>query len=71
MKRYRVLILPKKGLLDPEGRAIKEMLVENGYPVKDVQVGKVLEITVDGDVNVDQMVQKFLVNPLIEEYLIE
>ncbi len=69
--KVRVLILPKKGLLDPEGRAIKEMLLENGYRVKNVKVGKVLEMDVEEDTDIKELVEKFLVNPLIEEYVLE
>ncbi|MGC8852400.1 MAG: phosphoribosylformylglycinamidine synthase subunit PurS [Hydrogenobacter sp.] len=69
--KVRVLILPKKGLLDPEGRAVKEMLLENGYSVKDVKVGKVIDLEVEDDTNIKELVEKFLVNPLIEEYIIE
>lgn len=69
--KVRVLILPKKGLLEPEGRAIKEMLLENGYRVKKVEVGKVLEMDVEEDTDIKELVEKFLVNPLIEEYVLE
>lgn len=69
--KVRVLILPKKGLLDPEGRAVKEMLLENGYSVKDVKVGKVVDLEVEDGTNIKELVEKFLVNPLIEEYIIE
>jgi phosphoribosylformylglycinamidine synthase len=69
--KVRVLILPKKGLLDPEGRAVKEMLLENGYGVQDVKVGKVVDLEVEDGTNIKELVEKFLVNPLIEEYIIE
>jgi phosphoribosylformylglycinamidine synthase PurS subunit len=69
--KVRVLILPKKGLLDPEGRAVKEMLLENGYSVQDVKVGKVVDLEVEDGTNIKELVEKFLVNPLIEEYIIE
>lgn len=69
--KVRVLILPKKGLLDPEGRAIKEMLLENGYQVNDVKVGKVVDLDVEEGTDIRTLVENFLVNPLIEEYTIE
>jgi len=69
--RVRVIILPKKGLLDPEGRAVKEMLEENGYKVKDAKVGKVVELEVEEETDIKELVEKFLINPLIEEYVIE
>lgn len=67
----RVLILPKKGLLDPEGRAVKEMLLENGYQVNDVKIGKVVDLDVEEGTDIKMLVENFLVNPLIEEYIIE
>lgn len=69
--KVRVLILPKKGLLDPEGRAIKEMLLENGYQVNDVKIGKVVDLDVEEGTDIKMLVENFLVNPLIEEYTIE
>ncbi|WP_340690249.1 phosphoribosylformylglycinamidine synthase subunit PurS [Hydrogenobacter thermophilus] len=69
--KVRVLILPKKGLLDPEGRAIKEMLLENGYQVNDVKVGKVVDLDVEEGTDIKALVENFLVNTLIEEYTIE
>jgi phosphoribosylformylglycinamidine synthase len=69
--RVKVLITPKEGLLDPEGRAVKEILEDNGYKVKSVRVGKVVELEVEHPSQVKEMVEKFLYNPLIEEYVIE
>ncbi|MCS6875423.1 MAG: phosphoribosylformylglycinamidine synthase subunit PurS [Aquificaceae bacterium] len=69
--RVRVLILPRKGLLDPEGRAVKEMLLEEGFSVKNVKVGKVVELEVEDDTDVKAIAEKYLVNPLVEEYVIE
>ncbi|GBC89160.1 Phosphoribosylformylglycinamidine synthase subunit PurS [bacterium HR13] len=69
--KVRVLILPKKGLLDPEGRAVKEMLLENGYQVNDVKIGKVVDLDVEEGTDIKMLVENFLVNPLIEEYIIE
>ncbi len=71
MKRVRILITPKKGLLDPQGRAVEEMLQDQGYDVKDVIVGKLVEMYVKEDTDVKTLVEKFIVNPLIEDYRIE
>ena len=69
--RFRVLILPKKGLLDPEGRAVKEMLLDEGFPVKEVKVGKVVELELEKETDIKTMVEKYLINPLVEEYIVE
>jgi phosphoribosylformylglycinamidine synthase, purS protein len=71
MAKLRVLVVPKKGLLDPEGRAVKEVLEDNGYKVKEVRVGKIIELDVEDPSQVKEIVEKFLYNPLIEEYVIE
>lgn len=69
--KVKVLIMPKEGLLDPEGRAVKELLLENGYPVKDVKVGKVVELHLEDLSSIKEIVEKYLVNPLIEDYVIQ
>lgn len=69
--KVKVLILPRKGLLDPEGRAVKEMLLEEGFSVKDVKVGKVVELEVEEGTDIKTIAEKYLVNPLVEEYVIE
>ena len=69
--RVRVLILPKKGLLAPEGRAVKEMLLDEGFPVKEVKVGKVVELELEKETDIKTMVEISLINPLVEEYIVE
>ncbi len=71
MKRVRILIRPKKGLLDPQGRAVREMLRDQGFKVGDVVVGKVIEMEVEDSQDIKTLVEKFIVNPLIEDYEIE
>ncbi len=71
MKKVRVLITPKKGLLDPQGRAVQELLRDRGHNVGEVRVGKLLELEVPEGEDVHRLVQKFIINPLIEDYQIE
>ncbi len=71
MKRVRVLITPKEGLLDPQGRAVEEMLSDNGFKVKDVKVGKLVELSLEEGEDIKRMVERFIINPLIEDYEIE
>ncbi len=71
MKKVRVLITPKKGLLDPQGRAVQELLRDRGHEVGEVRVGKLLELEVPDSEDVHKLVQKFIINPLIEDYQIE
>jgi len=71
MKAVRIIIMPKDGLLDPQGRAVEEMLKDNGFSVKNVRVGKVVEMEVPEDANIRLIVEKYIINPLIEDYEIE
>jgi len=71
MKLVRVIIMPKEGLLDPQGRAVEEMLKENGFEVSNVRVGKVVELEVSEKTDLKKLVEKYLINPLIEDYEIE
>ena len=71
MKKVRVIILPKEGLLDPQGRAIEEMLKDNGFNVSHVKVGKVVEMEVSEGTDLKRLVEKYIINPLIENYEIE
>ncbi|HWP30461.1 MAG TPA: phosphoribosylformylglycinamidine synthase subunit PurS [Fimbriimonadales bacterium] len=74
MKKYRVLVTLKPGLLDPAGRAVGESLRSLGFTqLQDVRIGKVIELSLsDGSVGeVEEMARKVLVNPVIEEFQIE
>ncbi|RTZ68825.1 MAG: phosphoribosylformylglycinamidine synthase, purS protein [Aquificaceae bacterium] len=69
---FRVLITPKKGLLDPQGRAVEELLREKGFEgVKNVRVGKVVLLEAQSEEQVHEIAKKILVNDLIEDYTVE
>ncbi|HID79233.1 MAG TPA: phosphoribosylformylglycinamidine synthase, purS protein [Aquifex aeolicus] len=69
---FKVLITPKKGLLDPQGRAVEELLKEKGYEgVKNVRVGKVVLLEAQSEEQVHEIAKKILVNDLIEDYTVE
>jgi phosphoribosylformylglycinamidine synthase len=69
---FKVLITPKKGLLDPQGRAVEELLQEKGYEgVKNVRVGKVVLLEAQSEEQVHEIAKKILVNDLIEDYTVE
>jgi phosphoribosylformylglycinamidine synthase subunit PurS len=74
--RFRVLIRPKEGILDPQGQAVERALPALGYEgVSNVHIGRMVELDVpgDGDVSarVAEMCEKLLANPLIESYEVE
>ena len=73
--RVRVLVTPKEGVLDPEGRAVQNALADLGYAgVSDVRMGKVITLDLDTDdaerarEQVREMCEKLLANPVIEQY---
>jgi phosphoribosylformylglycinamidine synthase subunit PurS len=74
--RFRVLIRPKEGILDPQGQAVERALPALGYEgVSNVHVGRMVELDVPGDDDVSarvaEMCEKLLANPLIESYEVE
>ena len=76
--RYAVNVLPKPGILDPQGRAVAQSLPHlNVTTVSRVRVGRRVELTVTDDSEagaravVDGLARELLSNPLIEVYAIE
>lgn len=69
-----VTVMLKKGVLDPQGKAIGTALGGLGFEgVGDVRQGKVIEIELkDGatEKTVQDMCEKLLTNPVIEDYKI-
>ncbi|MGH2801388.1 MAG: phosphoribosylformylglycinamidine synthase subunit PurS [Thermoleophilaceae bacterium] len=67
--RVTVLIRPKAGILDPQGQAVEQALPALGFhDVRDVHVGRLIELDVDDPSRVPEMCERLLANPLIEEY---
>lgn len=65
-------------IADPEGTTISRSLVDLGYDeVVSVRTGRALHLEVEGDdadavkERVDEMCQRLLANPVIEDYRIE
>jgi phosphoribosylformylglycinamidine synthase len=76
--RYAVNVLPKPGILDPQGRAVELSLPHlNVTNVSRVRVGRRAELTVTADSEaeakqvVEGLAKELLSNPLIEAYAIE
>ena len=76
--RFAVNVLPKPGILDPQGRAVESSLPHlNVTSVSRVRVGRRAELTVtagteaEARVVVDGLARELLSNPLIETYAIE
>lgn len=72
--KVKVVVTPKKAVLDPQGKTIQGALEHMGYTgIKAVHMGKYLEIEVDGDratvqKQMEDACKKLLSNPVIEDY---
>jgi phosphoribosylformylglycinamidine synthase PurS subunit len=67
--RARVLVRPKAGILDPQGKAVERALPALGFDgVANVHVGRLIELDVDDPGRLPEMCEKLLANPLIEDY---
>ena len=72
MPRARVLIRPKEGILDPQGKAVERALPALGFEgIEHVRVGRVVELEIDEPGRLGELCEKLLANPLIEDYEIE
>lgn len=76
--RVRVIVRFRKGVLDPQGKTIRNVLKTLGYQkVETVHTGKVFEIEWNGPLDkkareeIETIAEKVLSNPLIEEYEIQ
>jgi phosphoribosylformylglycinamidine synthase len=76
--RFVVSVMPRDGILDPQGRAVETSLPHLGVTsVHDVRVGRRVELTVDAvDASaaravVDRLAGELFANPLIESWTVE
>jgi phosphoribosylformylglycinamidine synthase subunit PurS len=67
--KARVLIRPKEGILDPQGKAVERALPALGFEgMREVRVGRLVELDVDDDARLDELCEQLLANPLVEDY---
>ena len=76
--KAKIIITPKKAVLDPQAKTVQSALVHMGFTgIGDVHVGKYLEIELSGTdkekarKQVDDACHKILSNPVIEDYRFE
>jgi phosphoribosylformylglycinamidine synthase len=76
--RYAVAVMPKPGILDPQGRAVEQSLGHLQLEgVRDVRVGRRVELTVqalaeeDARATASRLAEELLSNPLIETWALE
>jgi phosphoribosylformylglycinamidine synthase len=70
--KARVLIRPKEGILDPQGKAVERALPALGFEgVSHVRVGRLVELEAKSPDALPDLCEKLLANPLIEDYEIQ
>jgi phosphoribosylformylglycinamidine synthase len=76
--KIQITVMPRAGILDPQGKAIAAALGRLGYAaVHDVRAGKVFRVEVDAaDPQAAReaataMAQTLLANPVIEDFEVE
>jgi phosphoribosylformylglycinamidine synthase len=77
--KAKIIITPKKAVLDPQGKTVQNALAHMGYTgVAAVHVGKYLEIDLAPGTDkaaahkaLNDAAHKFLSNPVIEDYRLE
>ena len=75
--RVHVRVMPRTGLLDPQGQAVEHALTALGFEeAGSVRVGRAIELDVDAasrdeaEARARQMCDKLLANPVTEDYLL-
>lgn len=76
--KYRVTIGRREGLADPEGVTTARGLKDLGYDdVTSVHFGRIIDVEIAGDdvaagqSRVEEMCERMLANPVIEDYTVE
>jgi phosphoribosylformylglycinamidine synthase len=76
--KARVFIMPKEGVLDPQGKAVAHALVNMGFSgVVEVRQGKVIDLDLAetdatrAQATLEDMCRKLLANTVIESYRVE
>jgi phosphoribosylformylglycinamidine synthase PurS subunit len=77
--KAKIIITPKKAVLDPQGKTVQNALEHMGHAgVTGVHVGKYLEIDLAPGTDkaaatqaLDDAARRFLSNPVIEDYRLE
>ncbi len=69
MNAIRILIRPKEGILDAQGKAIETALPALGFEgISQVRVGRIVELEAESEDRLEELCEKLLANPLIEDY---
>ena len=78
MYKANIFVTLKEGVLDPQGEAVRKSLqVLDFQGVKEVRIGKFIEVWLEADdaekakLELQEMSDKLLANPVIENYRVE
>jgi phosphoribosylformylglycinamidine synthase PurS subunit len=76
--RINVRVMPRVGLLDPQGQAVEHALSALGFAeAGGVRVGRAIQLDLaaqtrsEAEARARQMCDKLLANPVTEDYLLE
>lgn len=76
--QVHVRVMPRAGLLDPQGQAVEHALTSLGFGgAGGVRIGRAIELTVEADSPGDaerrtrDMCDRLLANPVTEDYTLE
>jgi phosphoribosylformylglycinamidine synthase len=76
--KARVTVYPRREILDPQGKAIRDALNRVGFPgVEEVRAGKSFEISLGSSDpeaagrELREMCEKLLANTVVEDYSVE
>ena len=75
MTRIVVTVMPREGVLDPQGQTVHGALERLGFEgVGDVRIGRRIELELEGsnpEEAAREMCRRLLANPLIEDFDIQ
>jgi phosphoribosylformylglycinamidine synthase subunit PurS len=78
MIKARVIVTLKRGVLDPQGKAVEGALAALDYDgIGSVRQGKVFDIELEGsdhataEASLAEMCEKLLANTVVEDYAVE
>jgi phosphoribosylformylglycinamidine synthase subunit PurS len=76
--RVHVRVMPRAGLLDPQGQAVEHALGELGFGgTEAVRIGRAIELDLDApsrseaEAQARQMCERLLANPVTEDYRLD
>jgi phosphoribosylformylglycinamidine synthase len=75
--RVHVRVIPRPGLLDPQGQAVEHALGSLGFAgVQQVRIGKAIELGIEAATAADaeavarRMCERLLANPVTEDFVV-